>query len=90
MPEAELGFRPGRSCRANGCSLLLEGQAPIDLDARIDGLEVPTTHDDAGVLVPITAAQAAKPDGVWLTLTRRSGRPLGIRMTGLTLTKGHE
>lgn len=83
VPVAEVALRPSRAC-AHGCRLVIEGTAPDDLVARIDGTEVQVTHDAAGaVTLPLTSAQAAQP--VWVTLSRRSGKALEMTMTALTL-----
>lgn len=81
---AEVALRPGRRACADGCRLVIEGTAPVDLVARIDGAEVPVTHDSQGaVMLPLRRAQVAGP--VWVTLSRRSGETLAMTMSALSL-----
>ena len=89
VSKAALAFRPTGACCKAGCTLVVHGTGPGDLVARVDGARVAVSHDTEGnVKVPITADEALGSDGVWLTLTRRSGGPLGMRLTGLsTITR---
>lgn len=96
VPVAEVALRPGRAC-VQGCRLVIEGTAPDDLVARVDGTEVHVTHRANGaVTVPLASAQSQRP--VWVTLSRRSGETLAMTMTALSLapspkqgtTKGQE
>ena len=82
VPVAELAFRPDTSC-SRGCALVIAGSGPTDLVASIAGEQVAVTHIHGALSVPISGAQAA--DNVWVTLSRRSGGNLGLRMTGLSL-----
>jgi hypothetical protein len=94
VSQATLAFVPTRSCRAAGCTLVVDGTGPADLVARVGAGRVPVTSAAEGCLrVPISAAQASAEHGVWVTFTRRSGGTLGLRLTGLSLsgpTEGHE
>lgn len=83
VPMAGLAFRADRDCRRHGCTLAIGGGAPDDLVTRVDGAEVAADNGIGVVRVPVTADQAR--DGVWVTLTRRSGAPLDVRLTGLWL-----
>jgi hypothetical protein len=85
VPQADLVFRPDATCAPAGCSLVIDGAGPQDLLARIDGEQVPVSHADGTLSVPISARQASAAEGVWLTLTRGSGGPLGVTLTGLSL-----
>jgi hypothetical protein len=86
VPLAELTFRPTGPCGDAGCTLVVDGTAPPDLVATVDGGPVVVGRDHSGTLaIPITAAQVAGADGVWLTLSRRSGQTLGMRLNGLSL-----
>jgi hypothetical protein len=90
VPVAELALRPDPACAA-GCTLVISGTGPDDLQAEVDGERVPVTRDSSGSLelpIPVTDPESA----VWVTLTRSSGGTLGMSMTGLSLvpatTKG--
>jgi hypothetical protein len=87
VTSAEIAFN---GCPAAGCTLVIHGQAPTDLVVRIGGAEVPVVPGPTTVRIPVNAAQASTPDGVWLTLSRRSGERLGMRLTGLSLEKSTE
>ena len=81
---AELAFRPSPGCAAHGCTLVMAGTAPADLVATVSGAEVPVRRAVDGTLrVPVAPQQDLH--GVWVTLTRRSGTTLGMRLTGLRL-----
>jgi hypothetical protein len=82
VPLAELAFRPDPSCSL-GCRLVVAGDGPPDLVASIAGEQVVVAHSHGRLSVPISAAQAA--GNVWVTLSRRHGGNLGLRMTGLSL-----
>ncbi|WP_322937305.1 hypothetical protein [Nocardioides bizhenqiangii] len=97
VPVAEVALRPSRRACAHGCRLVIEGTAPDDLVARVDGTKVPLTHDGPGtVTLPLGSARAARP--VWVTFSRRSGETLGMTLSALSLapnlkqstTKGQE
>lgn len=86
VPVAELAFRADPACAA-GCTLVISGSGPDDLVARVDGALVPVARRASGALeLPISHARAAR--DVWVTLDRRSGGALELRMTGLSLATG--
>lgn len=88
VPQADLAFRPSPACSRTGCTLVIQGEAPDDLVVRVQGEEIATSRDaDGALLVPITAAQASAGDGVWVTLARRTGGTLDVRLTGLALAE---
>lgn len=85
VPLAQLAFRPDAACGQDGCTLVIAGDGPADLVAKIDGADVPVARGADGTLqLPISAAQSA--DSVWVTLTRSSGETLAVTLTGLSLT----
>jgi hypothetical protein len=83
--SAIIAFRPV-GC-ATGCAVEVQAVAPADVRARIGGAPVRVTHGRFAVTVPISAAQAADPDGVFVTFSRQSGRPLDMRVSALRLTE---
>lgn len=81
---AELAFRPSPGCAEHRCALVVTGTAPADLVATVAGAEVQVRRGaDGTIRVPVAPQQDL--DGVWVTLTRRSGETLGMRLTGLRL-----
>lgn len=85
VPRAVIAFEPSGACREAGCTLVIDGDAPSDLVARIAGERVPVTRGSDGTLrIPIPVRQASAGTGVWLNLTRSSGARLGMRVTGLS------
>ncbi|MGL5809884.1 MAG: hypothetical protein ACRCYQ_08070 [Nocardioides sp.] len=92
VARARLAFDPAGSCHANGCTVVVDGSAPRDLIASVGGVPVPVSAGADGGLrirVPAHAAPVGAEPAVWVTLARRSGAVLGMRMTGLSLTKGY-
>jgi hypothetical protein len=84
--QAGITFRVPPFCRRQGCSLVLEGAAPRDVVATVDGLPVHVERQgDGTVRVPVSARRPA--DAVWVTLSRGSGETLGMRLTGLRLER---
>lgn len=84
VPVAEVALRPSPRACAHGCRLVIEGTAPDDLVARVDGAEVPVRHGGPGVMtLPLRGGQSARP--VWVTLSRRSGDDLAMTMSALSL-----
>ena len=79
--SASLTFEVPADCRARGCSLLLDADAPTDLEAAVN--DVPTTVDVA----PGSVSVAVPPDvsDAWVTFTRTSGEPLGLRIRTIRL-----
>ncbi len=86
VTRAVLAFEAGDPCRASGCLLDLEGSGPADLVAEVSGREVPVSAVTEGSLrIPISARDSSEPGGVWITLTRRSGANLELRLTAMSL-----
>jgi hypothetical protein len=83
-PDAMIAFRAGGECRVYGCKLRITGSGPGDLLASVDGVRTRILREPDAFLVPISAAQASRAHGVWITLTRSSGETLGVTMTGLS------
>jgi hypothetical protein len=81
VPMAGLAFRADHDCRRAGCTLAIGGGGPDDLVAMVDGTAVEPDNGSGVVRLPISATQAK--GGVWVTLARRSGAALDVRMTGL-------
>ena len=79
--SASLTFRVPAYCGQGGCSLLLGADAPADLEAAVN--DVRTTVDVAPGSVSV-----GMPPGIrdaWLTFTRTSGAPLGLRIRTIWL-----
>ena len=86
-PQAGITFAVPKFCHRHGCSLVIEGSAPADLVATVDGVPAAwATRTDGAVTVPVPPRRPA--DTVWVTLTRTSGETLGMRLTGLRLERG--
>jgi len=91
VSQAVLAFSPTQACRRAPCTLVIDADAPPDLVVDIAGRQVAVSPGaDGSLRVPITARQASGGQGVWLTLSCRSGETLGMRMTGLSLEQSTE
>jgi hypothetical protein len=85
VPRAVLAFHAPATCRRDGCALLLEGKVPRDLVVHVAGDEMPSRRESGALRVPVRAQEARDPDGVWVTLRRRSDLPLGIRLAAVRI-----
>lgn len=88
MASAVLGFRPLPVCTRTGCDLVLGTVAdtvPEDLTARVSSDDVPVRRAADGTLLIAIDPDHADANGVWVTLSRRTGEALGLQVTGLRL-----
>jgi hypothetical protein len=84
-PTAELAFAPA-SCGAASCSLLIDGDAPADLIATLNGttVSVRATHGSLTLPLPGDVSDA------WITFHRSSGKSLDLRVRSLRLIPNHD
>jgi hypothetical protein len=88
VPRAAVAFDPGAACRTSGCALVIYGFAPTDLVAHVGGEQLPVRSRAHGKLtIQIPAQPISLEDERWIhvTLTRRSGKNLDMRMSALVL-----
>jgi hypothetical protein len=91
LRQARIAFEPGDACRHIGCTLVIKGDGPSDLVATMAGHPMPVIRRAGHTLrIKVPPRQALAGDGVWLTLSRRSGETLGMRLTALSLTPSKE
>ncbi|MBO9523888.1 MAG: hypothetical protein J7518_20325 [Nocardioidaceae bacterium] len=76
VPVAEIALRA-----PSAGTLVLGGSAPADLVVRVGGTEAPVVRAEGSLRIAVGAAQAAAPDGLWVTFSRRSGKTLDMRLT---------
>jgi len=83
--RASLTFRVPASCADRTCTLLLDADAPPDLAAAVNGGPprlVGRAPVDGAVMVILPPGRTSD----WITFTRISGAPLGLRVHGLRLS----
>jgi hypothetical protein len=76
--EATLSFTLPATC-ADGCSLVLDADAPADLEVTVHGSPAAVTVSPDRVTVPLTPGI----DDAWVTFTRSTGAPLGLRVRSI-------
>jgi len=76
--EASLTFALPAGC-SSGCSLVLDADAPSDLAATVDDRPAGLSTAPGRVSVPIPADL----DDAWVTFTRTTGEPLGLRVSSI-------
>jgi len=82
LPQAALLLDVRDVC-TGGCSLALDtAGVPDDLVVTVDGAQVTTTDDETRLLIPLSAATAARPY-VEVRFTRSSGANLGLEVSRL-------
>jgi hypothetical protein len=79
--SASLTFQVPADCRQVACSLFVGADAPADLEAAVN--DVPTTVDVAPGSVSVGIPPGTQ--DAWLTFTRTSGEPLGLRIRTIWL-----
>jgi hypothetical protein len=80
--EASLTFAMPDFCdTAEGCALILDADAPGDLTAQVNDESVAVEVAAGRVVVPVTSGTT----DTWVTFTRTSGAPLGLRLRTIRL-----
>jgi hypothetical protein len=77
-------------CGSQSCALVLHGDAPNDLVARIDGRQADLTRRSGATQDTVLVRLPADASQVWVSLTRRSREPLALRLRALRLTAAPE
>ncbi|WP_134742025.1 hypothetical protein [Nocardioides sp. 503] len=77
--SASLTFRAPPTCAPSGCRLVLDADAPPDLVASVGGVRGRPDTSDGSVAVRLPPGAA----DTWVTFTRASGRPLGLRVRSI-------
>jgi hypothetical protein len=77
--SASLSFATPSRCAREACALVLDADAPADLVAAVDGTRATVTRVAGSVVVRIQPGAS----DAWVTFTRASGDPLGMRVRSL-------
>jgi hypothetical protein len=78
-PSAALTFAAPPACAGRACELVLDADGPVDLVASVDDTPAAVAAAAGSVVVRLPPGTA----NAWVTFTRRSGEPLGLRVRSL-------